>query len=91
MPTFEKNLLIVNKLGLHARAATQLVQLTNKFDAEITLHLGEKTASANSVLGLMMLEGNQGKEIRFVSKGKDAKEALDAVEVLVVTCFNEDE
>ncbi|MEP0355378.1 MAG: HPr family phosphocarrier protein [Paraglaciecola sp.] len=91
MPTFEKTLLIVNKLGLHARAATQLVQLTNKFDAEITLHLGDKIASANSVLGLMMLEGNQGKEIRFISEGKDAKTALDAVEVLVATRFNEDE
>ena len=91
MPTFEKNLLIVNKLGLHARAATQLVQLTNKFDAEITLFQGDKEASANSVLGLMMLESHQGKEVRVVSEGTDAEAALDAVETLIATRFNEKE
>ena len=91
MPSFEKTLIIVNKLGLHARAATQLVQLTHKFDAEITLHQGNKQASANSVLGLMMLESHQGKEVRVVSEGKDAQAALDAVETLIVKKFNEDE
>jgi phosphocarrier protein NPr len=91
MPSFEKTILIVNKLGLHARAATQLVQLTNKFDAKITLHQGNKQASANSVLGLMMLESHQGKEVRVVSEGKDAQAAMDAVETLIVTKFNEEE
>lgn len=91
MPQYEKTLLIVNKLGLHARAATQLVQLTNKFEAEITLYQGDKQASANSVLGLMMLESHQGKEVRVVSEGKDAAAALEAVEALIVTKFNEEE
>ncbi|AGH47194.1 HPr family phosphocarrier protein [Paraglaciecola psychrophila] len=91
MPRFEKTLIIVNKLGLHARAATQLVQLTNKFDAQITLHQGKKKASANSVLGLMMLESHQGKEVKVVSEGKDAAAALDAVEKLIATRFNEEE
>ena len=63
MNRLEKTFVIINKLGLHARAATQLVQLTNRFAATVTLHLGNKQASANSVLGLMMLEGNQGKEL----------------------------
>lgn len=91
MSSIEKTLLIVNKLGLHARAATQLVQLTNKFDAQITLHQGDKQASANSVLGLMMLESHQGKEVRVVSDGPDAQQAMDAVEELIVGRFNEDE
>ncbi len=91
MQSVEKILVIVNKLGLHARAATQLVQLTNKFDAKITLHQGDKQASADSVLGLMMLESHQGKEVKVVSEGKDAQAALDAVEILIVTRFNEDE
>jgi phosphocarrier protein NPr len=91
MPSFEKTLVIVNKLGLHARAATQLVQLTNTIDAQITLHQGAKQASANSVLGLMMLESHQGKEVRVVSEGKDAQAAMDAVETLIVTKFNEEE
>lgn len=91
MQRIEKTLLIVNKLGLHARAATQLVQLTNKFDAEITLHQGDKQASANSVLGLMMLESHQGEEVRVVSEGVDAEAAMSAVEKLIVTKFNENE
>ncbi|WP_158972172.1 HPr family phosphocarrier protein [Paraglaciecola sp. L3A3] len=91
MPRIEKTLLIVNKLGLHARAATQLVKLTTQFDAEITLYQGDKQASANSVLGLMMLESHQGEEVKVVSEGKDAQAALDAVESLIVDKFNEEE
>lgn len=87
----EKTLLIVNKLGLHARAATQLVKLANQFDAEITLQQGEKKASANSVLGLMMLESYQGREVNVISEGKDAEPALAAIEKLIVEKFNEDE
>ena len=91
MQCIEKTMLIVNKLGLHARAATQLVQLTNKFDADITLYQGEKQASANSVLGLMMLESHQGKEVKVVSQGPDAEAAMEAVEALIAGRFNEDE
>ncbi|MDP5030660.1 MAG: HPr family phosphocarrier protein [Paraglaciecola sp.] len=91
MPKIEKNIVIVNKLGLHARAATQLVQLANKFSASVTLQLGEKQACANSVLGLMMLEGNQGKELTVTSEGDDAAEAMDAVEALIAGRFNEQE
>lgn len=88
---FEKQILIVNKLGLHARAATQLVQLANRFEARVTLKQGDKSASANSVLGLMMLESSQGKEVTVISEGKDAELALNAIEKLIVERFNEDE
>jgi phosphocarrier protein NPr len=91
MPVLERNLIIINKLGLHARAATQLVKLANQFDAIVTLHKGEKNASANSILGLMMLESHQGETVRLVSEGKDAVEALAAVERLIVDKFNEEE
>lgn len=87
----EKELVIVNKLGLHARAATQLAQLANQFDAEITLTLNEKSASATSVLGLMMLEGNQGKQVTVLSQGSDAEAAMSAIENLIVHRFNENE
>lgn len=87
----EKQLTIINKLGLHARAATQLAKLANQFDAQVTLIQGEKNASANSVLGLMMLESQQGKEVMVVSEGKDAQPALDAIEKLITAKFNEDE
>ena len=68
--TIEKTLTIVNKLGLHARAATQLVQLANQFDAKIILVKGDKQADANSVLGLMMLESHQGEQVKVVVEGK---------------------
>lgn len=87
----EKSVTIVNKLGLHARAATQLVQLANQFDAEVTLQKGDKTANANSVLGLMMMESHQGEQVTIISEGPDAQAALDAVESLIVQKFNENE
>ncbi len=87
----EKNLTIVNKLGLHARAATQLVKLANQFDAEITLVKGEKQADASSVLGLMMLESHQGEQVQIISDGPDAEAAMDAIETLIVGKFNEEE
>ncbi|RDV28102.1 HPr family phosphocarrier protein [Alteromonas aestuariivivens] len=91
MTQVEKQVTIVNKLGLHARAATQLVQLANQFDAEITLVKGEKQANANSVLGLMMLESHQGELVNIISEGPDAAAAMDAIEALIAKRFNESE
>ncbi|BCO17855.1 HPr family phosphocarrier protein [Alteromonas sp. McT4-15] len=87
----EKTLTIVNKLGLHARAATQLVQLANQFDAKIVLKKGDKEADANSVLGLMMLESHQGEQVNVVVQGSDAEEAMAAIEQLIEGKFNEAE
>ncbi len=86
-----KTLTIVNKLGLHARAATQLVQLANKFDANILLLKGDKQANANSVLGLMMLESHQGEQVDVEVDGPDAEQAIDAIEALIEGKFNEEE
>jgi phosphocarrier protein NPr len=91
MPRLEKTLVIINKLGLHARAATELVKLANQFDATVTLYQGGKSASAKSVLGLMMLESHQGKEVIVVSEGADAVDALQAIEALIVDRFHEKE
>ncbi|WP_416306239.1 HPr family phosphocarrier protein [Neptunicella sp. SCSIO 80796] len=91
MNRIEKSLVIQNKLGLHARAATQLAKLANQFDAQVTIQQQDKSASANSVLGLMMLESHQGKEITVISEGVDAIAAMDAVEELVAKKFNEAE
>jgi len=87
----EKTLTIVNKLGLHARAATQLAKLANQFDANIKLQKGDKQADANSVLGLMMLESHQGEQVKVIVEGDDAHEALSAIETLIEGKFNEDE
>jgi len=89
--SIEKTMTIVNKLGLHARAATQLVQLANQFDAKIVLKKGDKEADANSVLGLMMLESHQGEQVTVVVDGADATAAMAAIEQLIAGKFNEEE
>jgi phosphocarrier protein NPr len=87
----EKKLTITNKLGLHARAATQLAKLANQFEATITIHQGDKEAFSNSVLALMMLESSQGKQVLLRCDGIDAENAMQAIENLIVNKFNEDE
>ena len=86
----ERILTIENKLGLHARAATQLVELANQFDAQVMLQKGDKEANANSVLGLMMLESHMGEQVTVVSEGPDAEAAMNAVEALIAGKFNEE-
>ncbi|MEC8327976.1 MAG: HPr family phosphocarrier protein [Pseudomonadota bacterium] len=87
----EKRFLIENKLGLHARAATQLAKLAMAFDAKISLSQGGKTAEADSVLGLMLLESSQGKEVLVRCEGPDQDQALLAIGDLIQAKFNEDE
>lgn len=89
MPKLERQVAICNKLGLHARAATKLAVLASSFDAEVTLALGDKQASAASVLGLLMLESGIGKTINVTSEGKDAEAALDAICNLIKDKFDE--
>lgn len=91
MNQVKRTLTITNKLGLHARAATQLVQLANTFKAGITLQKDGKSASAQSVLGLMMLEGSHNKQVDVVCEGEDAEAAMNAVEELFSQKFNEAE
>ncbi|MCW8090457.1 HPr family phosphocarrier protein [Alteromonas sp. ASW11-130] len=86
-----KTVTIENKLGLHARAATQLVQLANNFNATITLHKSDKEANANSVLGLMMLESHKGEQVEVVGEGEDAQQAVEAIAALIAERFNEAE
>ena len=88
---FEKSLVISNKLGLHARAATKLAQLSQKFDAKVTIALGDKQADATSIMGLMLLAGGQGKTVTIITEGKDAEQALTDVCQLFTDKFDEGE
>ncbi len=89
MSAFSKQLLIQNKLGLHARAATKLVQLANRFESSITISSDGKQASADSVMALLMLESSMGKFITVHTEGKDAQLALEAIETLINQKFDE--
>ncbi len=87
----EATFVIQNKLGLHARAASQLAQLAMNFDAKITLYQGEKSAEADSVLALLLLESGKGKEVRVVCEGVDEEDALVAIGQLIAEKFHEQE
>lgn len=86
-----KTLTIVNKLGLHARAATKLVQLANSYECDVVLEQGEQQAPADSVLALLMLESSQGKQVTLICEGKDAQVAMDNIENLIANKFDEGE
>jgi len=89
--TLTKSLVITNKLGLHARAATKLAQLSQNFDATITIELNGKKADATSIMGLMLLAGGQGKTVNIIAEGNDAAEALTNVCQLFSNKFDENE
>ena len=91
MSTFEKTLIIRNKLGLHARAATKLAQLCQKFEAKITVSLEGNEADASSIMCLMLLAGGQGKSVTVSANGKDAEQVLSEICQLFNDKFDEEE
>ncbi|WP_068544939.1 HPr family phosphocarrier protein [Thalassotalea crassostreae] len=90
MNILEQLLVIENKLGLHARAATKLAKLSQNYDAKITLTLDNKSADAGSIMGLMLLTGSQGKQVQVKAEGNDAEQAMDAVCQLFLDKFDEE-
>jgi len=86
-----KDLTIVNKLGLHARAATKLCNLAGRYASEIQLIKGDDTVNAKSIMGLMMLAASKGTPIKIVVEGDDEEEAMQAVADLINNRFEEAE
>jgi len=82
---------IVNKLGLHARAAVLLVQSASRFDAEVTVSKDGQSVNGRSIMGIMMLAAEQGSRIDVETRGPQAREALAAITELVANKFNEAE
>lgn len=80
---------IVNPLGLHARPAAKLAQLCQQFQSKIALIQDGKSADASSVLALLMLASSKGKLLEIVAEGEDAEQALQAVEQLIRSGFEE--
>lgn len=85
-----RDLLIMNKRGLHARAAARFVKIAEQFDAVIEVTKDGETVSGESILGLMMLAASPGTTISVQAGGPEAAEALDALSTLVTNRFNED-
>ncbi|SIO41273.1 HPr family phosphocarrier protein [Salinivibrio sp. ES.052] len=79
-----------NRLGLHARAAIKLVELVQEYDAEVALHTDGKSANADSVMAMLMLESAQGETMTVSASGPQAEPALEAVKTLFDAGFDED-
>ena len=82
---------IVNRLGLHARAAAKLTQLASGFQSEIWLSRSGRRVNAKSIMGVMMLAAGQGTKVQIEAEGADAQAALDALARLIAERFGEGE
>jgi len=85
------DLTIVNKRGLHARAAARFVQCAERFDAEVSVSKDSNTVGGTSIMGLMMLAAGIGSVIHVAALGPDADAALAALAELVASKFGEEE
>jgi phosphocarrier protein HPr len=85
-----KELLIINKRGLHARASAKFVQTVEKFSAEVWVTRGSETVGGTSIMGLMMLAAGPGTTIRVSATGPEAEAAIAAITKLVESKFNEE-
>ncbi|MDD3065505.1 MAG: HPr family phosphocarrier protein [Endomicrobiaceae bacterium] len=86
----EKKLRVINKLGLHARPASMVVQSAMKFQSTITIVKDEYTVDAKSIMGLMMLAAANGTELLFRADGIDENEAISKMEEIFNNGFGEE-
>lgn len=87
----ESKVEIVNRLGLHARAAAKLVHTSNRFDSDVWLVKDGEEVDAKSILGLLLLAAAQGSTVTVRTEGEDEDEALEAVRELIADGFYEEE
>lgn len=81
---------IINKLGLHARAATKLANTANLFSSRIEVHCGSKRVDGKSIMSLMLLAAAQNTELELVADGEDQSQALQTLLDLVTDKFGEE-
>ena len=89
MQEVESEYEIVNQLGLHARAAAQLVQLANRYKAEVSLTCEGQTVNGKSIMGVLMLAAAQGMRVKVSCKGPDAEPCLSEIGKLIMNKFGE--
>jgi phosphocarrier protein len=86
----ERELLIINKRGLHARASAKFVQTVEGFDADIRVSKDGMTVGGTSIMGLMMLAAGPGSTILVAASGNQATQALETIEALIADKFGEE-
>ncbi|MDP4029635.1 MAG: HPr family phosphocarrier protein [Gallionella sp.] len=87
----QQDALIVNKLGLHARASAKLTQLASSFNCEVMLSRNQRRVNAKSIMGVMMLAAAKGTTIGIETDGEGEAEAMQAILNLINNRFGEDE
>ena len=90
-PAVKREVEIVNKKGLHARASAKFVQTAEQFDAAVIVTRGHETVGGTSIMGLMMLAAGPGVFITIQATGKQAQKAVDTLAALVADKFGEEE
>ena len=86
----KKNVVINNKLGLHARAAARFVETAAAYEADIRVKFGGKSVNGKSIMGLMMLAAAKGANLELVVQGRDEEKALSALAGLMENRFEEE-
>jgi len=85
-----RELVILNRYGLHARPAAMFVKTSNRFKAEVWVEKDGEEVNGKSIMGLMMLAAGHGSKLKVSASGSDAEKFLDEIEQLVASRFNED-
>jgi phosphocarrier protein HPr len=86
----EKDILIVNRLGLHARPAAMFVRIASRYRCEVWVDKEGEEVNGKSIMGLMMLAAGQGSKLHIRCEGEDANKAMREIEELIKARFNED-
>ena len=87
--THVRELLVQNKMGIHARPAAMIVRITNKFKADIFVEKEDEQVNGKSIMGLMMLAAAKGSKVKFIATGADAEQMLTELEALFAKKFDE--
>ena len=87
----KQDIIIINKLGLHARASTKLTQTASQFAAEIWIERNGRKINAKSIMGVMMLAAAKGSTVTLEASGEDEMAAMAALEALINNYFGEGE
>ncbi len=85
-----RDIVVMNRLGLHARAAAKLVQLANQFKAQVTLSTNQMCADAKSILGVLTLAAAKDTPLTIETNGPDEQQAMENIESLIKSGFGEE-
>lgn len=85
-----RDLVVINKLGVHARPSAMFVKIASRFEAEIYVEKDGERVNGKSIMGLMMLAAGPGSRLKVIAAGSDAIQALNELDALLKRKFDED-